>query len=300
MFSYLEKIAPVPLLKFLIVYLSIFVASPFFALADQHRLLQENINVAILPCSDVVKTYEQYQPLVSYLSAELAHETSLVVLKSVQELSGLLKQNKVQFVLHGPHSYIELAEFYSRQSLVKSLTPEGADTSSALIITRTDANIFRLEDLKGKSIELGRTTSGLKWLAARLLLKQAGIDINKDLSFYAQGGCCTDIILDVYFNKFDAGVICQHGLTEITDEKIDMSQLKVLAQTPPMHNIVFAANRSVSTALIKKTVDALLALDPQNPDHQKILHKAECGGFAKTTDDHYNSLRTKIKELGDL
>lgn len=283
----------------LIGFLVIFLVAPFLSLAEQRATQKERIKIAILPCADVVKTFEQYQPLVNYLSAEIENEISLVVLKNVQELSSLLKQNKVQFVLHGPHSYIELARFYSQQSLVKSLTPEGEDTSSALIITRTDANILSLHDLKGKSMELGQTTSGLKWMAARLLLNQAGIDINRDLSFYSQGGCCTDIILDVYFKKFDAGVICQHGLSEIKDQEIDISQIKILAQTPPIHNIVFAANKSVSVDLIQKTIDALLALDKQNPLHKEILHKAECGGFARTTDDHYNSLRAKIKELGD-
>ncbi|MCK5341660.1 MAG: phosphate/phosphite/phosphonate ABC transporter substrate-binding protein [Desulfobulbaceae bacterium] len=261
---------------------------------------EATINIGILPCSDVVKTYEEYQPLARYIANTTDRNVRLLVLESYGELVNLLQKGEVQFAIHGPGSYIRLAPFYDQQYLLKALTPDGSDTSTGLVITRADSNIFSLNDLRGKTVEFGPTTSGIKSLAAELLFYRAGISIEKDLGSHAHGGCCGDILLNVFFRKFDAGVICMHGFNELKDEGFDRSKIRIIAETPPVSTNVFAVNRSVSPDLAGSVADSLLALDKKNPAHKKILDAAGTGGFARTTDSRYDELRKAIKHIESM
>ncbi len=141
----------------------------------------------------------------------------------------------------------------------------------------------------------GSKLSASRWLAARLLFEENGINIDKDLKSYSNGGCCEDIAFNVYLKAVDAGVVCDHFLDEHSEKQeelgINAKQLNIIGKTKAVPTRVFLARKGVSNDIVIKVNDGLLSLDRTKPEHAKILYPAEFGGFQRTKDEEYDSLR---------
>ena len=146
-----------------------------------------SVTIAILPCNDVVMTFRKFHPLVRYLEEETGLSIKTTVPKSFSELKMGLKNKNIDFVFQDPHTYILSEDMYDEESLIQSLTREGSTFQYGVIITRKESEIHDIGDLKGKSVIFGPELSATKWTAARSLLTQNGLNIDKDLQAYFTG-----------------------------------------------------------------------------------------------------------------
>jgi ABC-type phosphate/phosphonate transport system substrate-binding protein len=132
------------------------------------------------------------------------------------------------------------------------------------------------------------------------LFEENGINIDKDLKSYSNGGCCEGIAFNVYLKAVDAGVVCDHFLEEHSKKQkelgVDAEEILVVCRTKSVPTRVFAARQEINNDIIAKVNQALLRLDNNKPAHKKILYRAELGGFQKSTDEDYDSIRMLIGE----
>ncbi len=144
----------------------------------------------------------------------------------------------------------------------------------------------------------GPKLSAAKWIAAKESFKETGIDIDKDLRAYSNGGCCEDIAFNVYLKAVDAGVVCDHFFEEHSEDRnelgMDPKQLIVIGRTKTVPTRVFTARKELSNSIVNKINQALLDLDKKNPEHAKILYPAELGGFQKAKDKDYDRIRSLL------
>jgi len=158
--------------------------------------------------------------------------------------------------------------------------------------------LSKLEDIKGKTVMFGPTLSAAKWVAARLLFEESGINIDKDLKAYSNGGCCEDIAFSVYLKAVDAGVVCDHFLESHSEKQqelgIDAKQISVICKTKSVPTRVFAARQEISNSIVININQALLRLDKNKPEHTEILYQAELGGFQTSKDEDYDGIRKLI------
>ncbi len=68
----------------------------------------------------------------------------------------------------------------------------------------------------------GPKSSTAKWLAARLLFQENGVDIDKNLKAYVNGGCCEDIAFSVFLKSVEAGVVGGHFLAEHEEKQKEL------------------------------------------------------------------------------
>ena len=144
----------------------------------------------------------------------------------------------------------------------------------------------------------GPKLSMAKWIAAKSLLKEQGIDIDRDLKLYYHGGCCEDIAFNVYLKAVDAGVVCDDFLHEYPDNRkelgVDTDQLAVIGKTNSVPTRVFAARKALNHDLVIQVNQALLDLDTRNASDAKILHPAELGGFFKPGNEDYIGVKSLL------
>lgn len=207
-------------------------------------------------------------------------------------------QNKdIDFVFQDPHTYVMLSKFLDKTSLLTALSWDGKQTQSGLIVARKDSRIRKISDLAGKSVMFGPKLSIAKWVAAKELLSENGIVIDKDLKSYHNGGCCEDIAFNVYLKVVDAGVVCDHFIEQHPEKQnelgIDVKQMFVIGKTKPVPTRVFAARKQLDKKIVTAINQALLSLDTKNPAHAKILSSAELGGFRKAKDTDYDAVRRR-------
>jgi phosphonate transport system substrate-binding protein len=191
-----------------------------------------------------------------------------------------------------------LSQLFNKDTLIRTINPEGKTCESGVIVARKDSGIKSIRDLKGKTVLFGPRLSLTRWIAAKELLRDNDIDLDKDLKAYFNTGCCVDIVFNVYLKEVDAGVVCRHFLESPSNKKadpgVDLQQLIVIGQTKEVPMRIFAAQKDLPEDIVKPVIQSLLELDRQNPAHEKILLSAELGGFQKTNDQDYDDIRTLI------
>lgn len=259
------------------------------------RKPDNTINIAITPCFDKIMAYKKFYPLITYLEKQTGFKINLFVPKDLAELESAIKNRNADFAFQDPHMYVELENFFQKDSLLRSLTRSGGTFQYSVFITRKGNGINNIKDLKGKTVMFGPKLSSVKWLTAKTLLMENGINIDKDLKSYSHGTCCEDIAFNVFLGGVDAGIICEHFLGHHPQKQkelgIDTKQIVVIGKTESVPTRIFAAHKATSAGIIAKINQALLKLDRKNPEHAKILFPAELGGFQKSKDLEYNKVR---------
>jgi ABC-type phosphate/phosphonate transport system substrate-binding protein len=255
-----------------------------------------SIRIAILPCTDVVMTFKKFHLFTTYLKQKTGFDIRLVVPSTFAGFEMSIKNKEIDFALQDPHTYLRLAGLYHKGALIRALTPEGGTSQHGVVVARRDGNIKKLEDLRGKTVMFGPKLSAARWTAARMLFNKSGINIDRDLRAYSNGGCCEDIAFNVYLRAVDAGVVCAHFLAEHSEKQkelgVDANELTVVSRTEGVPTRVFAARKGISAGIVTRVNEALLRLDRNNPAHRKILHNAEIGGFQKSKDQDYDAILT--------
>jgi phosphonate transport system substrate-binding protein len=259
---------------------------------------ENNITIAISPCTDVVMSFKKFIPLVTYLKEQTGLDIRLVVPSDSADLERDIRGGAIDFALQDPNVYVRFARLYDKGTLIRALNPEGGTSRSGVVIVRKEGNINQLADLTGKTVMFGPKLSVARWVAAKLLFEENGINIDKDLKAYSNGRCCEDIVFSVYLETVDAGVVCDHFLEEHSRKQqelgVEIKQIRVIARTALVSTRVFAARLGTSKSITMQINEALLRLDKNKPAHAKILSPAELGGFQKTKDADYDNIRMLI------
>jgi len=275
----------------------------FFSLPVGVSSAQEaakKIVIAVSPCSDVVLSFEKFNPLVTYLQRQTGYEIKLVFPPDAVEFENQLKNKAIDFAFQDPNVYVKFAALYDQATLVKALSLKGGVTQSGAVVARKDSNINSMKDLAGKSVMFGPKLSASKWVVAKMLFEENGINIDKDLAMYANGGCCEDIVFNVFLKAFDAGVVCDHFLDEHAKKQrelgVNAQELHIIARTRSVPTRVFSGRKDLPGEIVNMFVRALLELHGNDPDQKKILDSAEVGGFQRAKDEDYDDMRILIGE----
>ncbi len=274
----------------LISILIFFIVNPSFS-----EDISKSINIAVLPCTDIVSTFKKFHPLVTYLTQKTDLSIRLIVPEDLTKFKTLINNGEIDFALQDPHTFLKLSNLFDDDSLIRALNLEGGTTQSGVVIARKDSGINQLTDLKGKTVMFGPKFSSVKWLAAKFLFEEQGINIEKYLKAYSNGGCCEDIAFSVYLKAVDAGVVCDHFADEHGDKQkeigIDAGQIVVIGKTKSVPMKIMGARKGVDKGIIVKVKQALLNLDNKNAEHVKILHQTELGGFHQYSDGDFASIK---------
>ena len=253
------------------------------------------ITIAMFPCTDVVMSLKKFHSLVTYLKQETGFDIEFIVPKDFAEFERTIKNKDIEFVFLDPQIYVMSADLYDKNTLISALTGNGLTSHSGVVIARKGGGINKLEDLKGKVVMFGPKLSTARWVAAKVLFEESGINIDKDLKAYSNGGCCEDVAFNIYLKAVDAGVVCDHFLREHSKKQqalgVDTKQIVAVCRTGSVPMRVFAARQEVSDDIVTRVNQALLRLDKNKHAHAKILHRAELGGFQRSKDGDYDGIR---------
>lgn len=264
--------------------------------------IKKPINIAVLPCTDIVMTFKKLHPLVTYLTKKTGLTMRIVVPENITKFQSSINNEEIDFAFQDPHTFLKLVDLFDKGSLIGALNLKGGSTQSAVVIVRKDRGINQITDLKGKTVMFGPKFSASKWLAARLLFEESGINIEKDLKAYFNGGCCEDIAFSVYLKAVDAGVVCKHFIGEHEEKQKDLgieaTEIVVIGKTKNIPMKVFSARKGINKDIIRKINQALLSLDRNNSEHIKILYPAELGGFHRDLDRDFASIRMIMSDNG--
>ena len=101
--------------------------------------------------------------------------------------------------------------------------------------------------------------------------------------------------------KVEAGVLGSAGWQRLVDsDKLDLSEVRVLATTPAYSEFNWSVRPRMSNALRQKLTQALLKLDPRQPAHREVLTALGAPKLIAAQPEQFAALEQAARSAGML
>ncbi len=262
---------------------------------------QPVITYAYLPQFSHTVSFERHHRMVRYLSDATGLNIQQIFPETFHEHMLMLSQGKIDISYANPFVYALTEKRYNAKVFAKIIELTGEASFGGLIITRSDnPNIRKIEDCRGKRwIAVDQFSAG-GYLFGLGTFMDHGIlpgDFAEIVFAPGPGGKQESVILGVYAGRFDVGTV-REGALELLKDKIDLSQIRVLAKTPRYPGWNYAARAGLAEEVVDVIKRAMLNLDYENPDHRLILEKAAMKGIIPANPEDFDAVRDLILRAG--
>ncbi len=258
------------------------------------------ITYAYLPQFSHSVSFARHNPLVEYLKKETGLPLKQVFPDTFDEHMKMVGQEKIDISFSNPVAYVNMAHRYGAWAFARIIEEHGKPMFRGHIICRNDnPSIPTVDECRGKRwIAVDPTSAGGYMFALGHFFDHGiGIEDFPEIAFApGPGGKQEKVILAVYAGRYDIGTVREGALNVVAD-KIDVSEIRIIATTDYYPGWVYAARKDLDPALAKKIEDALLRLDSRNPDHQHILRAAHISGAIASTDEDFEPIRELLRKV---
>jgi phosphonate transport system substrate-binding protein len=258
-----------------------------------------HLRIGYMNCNSEVETLQRFRPLTRYLSEKLGVELETVPVDT-QDFEERFRKGEFDFTHSNSLLYIILKENDDLELLATEKRGQFGSRTAGTIISRRGSGIEKLEDIRGKRMLFGPQLAPTGYLAQYDLMLRAGLDPERELSYYAipSGSFKHEkVVYGVYFGEFDVAAAPALDLEVMTREgKITADDFNILAQSRIIPYCTFGAARKTDPALVRAFRKALLELKPEDTveidgEKVRVLKSAWIDGFEQLTDGDYDPIR---------
>lgn len=279
----------------LIILFAIMIAGCSHQVPTKKNAGKEKVKICFLPIYSLPLMTERFMPLVNYLSESTGYKIEYVSSLSYGGYLTTLESAQVDIGYQNPLFYIILAKTKRAYPLVRAVDFNGNSMYRGVIITHIKSGIETITGLKDKKVMCVSRKAIGGYLAQASLCIQNKIDPEKDLTVILAKNQ-DEVVSKIYRQKVDVGFVREDVLLAVKD-KVDLNKVKIIAYTDYFPNWCFAAFSHTDKDVAEKIKQALLKLNKNNPEHNKILKMAEVSGFIEVNDADYDIMRKKADIL---
>jgi len=272
------------IIAILISILSIFSAETVFS-AEKPL-----VRFGVIPRYNPLVMYKRYQPIMDYLTAETPYRFELKISKDYPEAVRFLREGVTQVSSLGDVTFAEASIEYAAIPILKPRNKDGIPFYRSAIIVRADSPLKEIKELRGKTMAFGSPHSTSGNLIPRYLLWENGVGL-RDLKSYSNLQHHDAVAKAILKGQFDAGAVA---------EKYQSHGLRILAWSAPIPAVPLVVREDASPDVVKALSAALLKLDRNNPEHQKMMQTWDDEfryGFAPATKDDYQGIFRMIRDI---
>jgi phosphonate transport system substrate-binding protein len=262
------------------------------------------LRVGFVPAEDAQQVMQNAQPIVDILEKELGMEIQPFVAADYTGVVEALRVNKLDVAFLTPASYV-LAKNEANVKVVLKSERKGIASYYAVIITRADSGIQKLEDLRGKTFAFGDALSTTGNIFPRKMFKERGIDPVRDFKQILYSGGHDATVLAVLNGKVDAGATYANSpdsddtawMRYLKDPE-DVKKIRAIAFSDPIpaDNLVISGNLDEAIAKRVEEIFLQLSRDPKGKQMMRDLYQID--GFVPATDRDYDSVRQAFEIAG--
>ncbi len=255
---------------------------------------KQTVYFGVIPRDNPRILYEKYQPLLDYLAEKTPYTYELVLKKNYEDTVNALGSGDTDVALLGPLTYLEARAKYGAISILKPKGANGDSRYRTVIITKKGSALKQLSELKGKSVAFSASKSTSGNLIPRYLLANSGLHLS-DLGRYANYDYHDSVVKAVLKGQQDAGAV-----RDSVARKYSKLGIEIIAASEPIPTGPLVAGPGTPYAVIENIKRALLALNPDDQDHKKILQRLDDdlkSGFMDASDADYADIRAKINAV---
>jgi len=231
---------------------------------------QTKLVMAFVPSRETDVILTSGQTLGRMLSVALGIPVETVVATSYTATVEAMCAGRADIGALNPFGYVLAHEKCGVQVAAISLRT-GLPYYRAQINARTDANINRIEDFRGKRFAFVDPASASGYLFPAAMLKKMGFDPERFFSQTVYAGSHPNVILAVYRGQVDGGASFEDARSTVQAQFPDvMQKVKVIGYTDPIPNDTWSLNPNLSPQLKARIKDRLLRIS-RTPEGQEAL-----------------------------
>jgi len=261
----------------------------------------EEVTFAMLPQMADAAVFKKWRPLLKYLEKETKIKFKQVFPKNFDEHVQLCREGKVDFAYSNPVTYVQIAPKGRERkqghiAFAVAETKNGTRDFYGLFITRADnTEIKKFKDIKGKKGWIVGWRSAAGYIFEQAYALEHGIDLKGDcILTESPGNKQEKVIMAVYSGQTDFGCI-RNGMLKVVEGRIDLSQIKVLAETPRHPAWALSVYSKVKPRIAKKVKKAFLSMSEDLLMPSKLPGGVE--KFAEATDSDFDSIRQVLDKV---
>lgn len=252
------------------------------------------VRFGVIPRYNPLVMYKRYQPIMDYLTAETPYRFELKISKDYPEAVRFLREGVTQVSSLGDVTFAEASTEYAAIPILKPRNKDGLPFYRSAIIVRTDSPLKEIKELRGKSMAFGSPHSTSGNLIPRYLLWDNGVHI-QDLQRWQNLQHHDAVAKAVLKGQFDAGAV-----KDVVAEKYQSHGLRIIAWSAPIPAVPLVVRKDAPPDMIKALTAALLKLDRNNPEHQKMMQTWDDefrNGFTPAAKDDYQGIFRMISDI---
>jgi phosphonate transport system substrate-binding protein len=235
------------------------------------------LRIGVLPELSRQKDLIRYQPLLTYLARELGIPCEIVPSSTYAELLGQFHNGKIDLAHFGGITFVQAHKSDQAIPLVMRHV-DSQFTSYFLVSTENPAQT--LEGLKGATFSFGSRLSTSGHFMPRYFMEKKGIRPEQFFKDIQYSGKHDKTALWVQEGKVEVGVANSRIVRALFENgALKKEKTRILWETPPYSDYVWAVHPALSDALQNRIRDAFLKLDPENPNNREILKSVQAGKF---------------------
>lgn len=241
-----------------------------------------------------ITMYERYQPMMDYLTRSTQYRFELKISRDYQETIKSLIEGKTGVTAPGDGAVMEAMLLHGAVPILKPLNEEGKPYYRCYFIVPVNSPLRSLSDLKGKKVAFGSKHSTTGNLIPRYMLEQKGLRI-EDLGSLTNLRNHSTVAREVLKGEYDAGAV-----RDSVAKNYLKHGLRILAESDELPSIPLLVRKDAPRELVTAITEALVKLDRNNPDHQKIMKNWALefkNGFVPATAADYRDLARKFKAI---
>jgi phosphonate transport system substrate-binding protein len=253
------------------------------------------IRLALVPEQDVFALRRSHQPLIKYLAARLGQPVELVTLNTYEAVLLDFQEKKVEAAFLGSLVGLLAIDRLGAEVIAKPEQPDGISSYRGIIFTRTDSALNSIDDLRGKSIAMLKTTTAgalfpVAEMARRNMLNTA------DSPKIVWMGTHDEVISAVLSGKVDAGAVKDLRL-DAFEKSNPQQKVKRLATSKPVPNRALVLRRDVAAELSPRLYEALKAMET-DPEGKSALAQINAVRFIPCRMQEYEPIVEMIDQVG--
>lgn len=236
----------------------------FFIFFASSLLGNEKLVFGINPYKDPKALQEICEEFLHYLERELGKEIVFVVSNDYLHLATLMESGKIDFASISPKLFSTIRQRiedtqYLATIKIKDEKNVPKSTYRGLIVAKNDGSMNHLSDLKGKRFGFTDKESTSGYFYPRILLKEAGINPEKDFSSVFMLKKHPKVIGALLENSIDAAAVYEGTYNSMRDEI--GNQLKIIATTEEIPYDAIVASPHMPLEMAQKIKNLLLKFE---------------------------------------
>jgi phosphonate transport system substrate-binding protein len=257
------------------------------------------LRMGLVPFLSAATISSAHQRLGEHLSRALSVPVEIVVGDSYADAIERMGRGEFDLVELSPLAYARASERMQLRCLVQTIA-DGSATASGYIFVREDSPRRTIEDLKGATLGFVDPMSTSGYLLARKVLKDHGLELNRDFARTEFLGNHEAVLLAVMEGRIDAGATYQGSFNALKRSKgVDPLTFRVVAKTPRTPRDILCVRPDLHPEVAQAITAALLPLTGRDRAGREILGPLNLNGFQPANDEAYSQVRSIARELGE-